>query len=94
MVVSRASGAMMRWVEPDDARYFSRLRPIKHASGEGEGPVRARITPGQTGLPTNGTRRIPGLRREEVASLAGVVTTTASYLRAGGVMRITVGCGA
>jgi transcriptional regulator with XRE-family HTH domain len=33
---------------------------------------RARVTPEQVGLPTYGTRRVPGLRREEVASLAGV----------------------
>jgi transcriptional regulator with XRE-family HTH domain len=33
---------------------------------------RARITPEQAGLPTYGHRRVPGLRREEVASLAGV----------------------
>src|SRR3954468_12050375 len=33
---------------------------------------RARITPQQAGLPTYGRRRVPGLRREEVASLAGV----------------------
>jgi len=33
---------------------------------------RARITPEQVGLPTYGRRRVPGLRREEVASLAGV----------------------
>ena len=33
---------------------------------------RARITPEQVGLPTYGIRRVPGLRREEVASLAGV----------------------
>jgi transcriptional regulator with XRE-family HTH domain len=33
---------------------------------------RARITPEQAGLPTYGRRRVPGLRREEVASLAGV----------------------
>jgi transcriptional regulator with XRE-family HTH domain len=34
---------------------------------------RARITPGQAGLPTfGGSRRVPGLRREEVALLAGV----------------------
>jgi transcriptional regulator with XRE-family HTH domain len=33
---------------------------------------RARITPGQVGLPTYGARRVPGLRREEVAVLAGV----------------------
>ena len=34
---------------------------------------RARITPEQAGMPTYGEkRRVPGLRREEVASLAGV----------------------
>jgi transcriptional regulator with XRE-family HTH domain len=33
---------------------------------------RAKITPDQAGLPSYGKRRVPGLRREEVASLAGV----------------------
>jgi len=33
---------------------------------------RAKITPGQAGLPSYGKRRVPGLRREEVASLAGM----------------------
>jgi transcriptional regulator with XRE-family HTH domain len=33
---------------------------------------RARVTPQQVGLPTYGARRVKGLRREEVASLAGV----------------------
>jgi transcriptional regulator with XRE-family HTH domain len=33
---------------------------------------RARITPVQAGLPSYGQRRVPGLRREEVAALAGV----------------------
>jgi transcriptional regulator with XRE-family HTH domain len=37
------------------------------------GTRRARITPQQAGLPTyGGQRRVPGLRREEVALLAGV----------------------
>lgn len=39
---------------------------------------RARISPEQAGLPSYGTRRVPGLRREEVASLAGV---SAEYYR-------------
>jgi transcriptional regulator with XRE-family HTH domain len=39
---------------------------------------RAKITPEQVGLPSYGTRRVPGLRREEVASLAGV---SADYYR-------------
>ncbi|MFG2607415.1 helix-turn-helix transcriptional regulator [Streptomyces sp. NPDC048514] len=33
---------------------------------------RARIQPEEVGLPTHGRRRVPGLRREEVAQLAGV----------------------
>jgi hypothetical protein len=38
---------------------------------------RARITPAQAGLPTFGDkRRVAGLRREEVASLAGSASTT------------------
>lgn len=35
---------------------------------------RAKLTPAQVGLPTSGRRRVPGLRREEVAVLAGVST--------------------
>lgn len=33
---------------------------------------RAKVTPAMVGLPTGGTRRVPGLRRGEVAVLAGV----------------------
>ena len=33
---------------------------------------RARITPEQADLPSYGQRRVPGLRREEVAALAGM----------------------
>jgi transcriptional regulator with XRE-family HTH domain len=33
---------------------------------------RANVTPEEAGLPRGGTRRVPGLRREEVASLAGL----------------------
>lgn len=33
---------------------------------------RAKLTPADIGLPSYGTRRVPGLRREEVAVLAGV----------------------
>ena len=37
------------------------------------GTRRARLTPQQAGLPAyGGNRRVPGLRREEVAMLAGV----------------------
>lgn len=33
---------------------------------------RARLTPDQVGLPTTGARRVPGLRRSEVATIAGL----------------------
>src|SRR4030081_3585169 len=35
-------------------------------------PARARIPPDRVGLVSSGSRRVPGLRREEVAVLAGV----------------------
>jgi transcriptional regulator with XRE-family HTH domain len=35
---------------------------------------RARLRPEDVGIPTSGRRRVPGLRREEVATLAGVST--------------------
>ena len=43
----------------DDLRSFLRER-------------RARITPEDAGLPAGGRRRVPGLRREEVATIAGI----------------------
>ncbi|MGW0691615.1 hypothetical protein [Streptomyces sp. NBC_01637] len=51
---------MSEHVPETDLREFLRTR-------------RARITPEQAGLPPHpGVRRVPGLRREEVAQLAGV----------------------
>lgn len=44
---------------------------------------RAKITPEQLGLPTSGRRRVPGLRREEVAVLAGVSTDWYTRLEKG-----------
>lgn len=44
---------------------------------------RAKITPEQVGLPTSGRRRVPGLRREEVAVLAGVSTEWYTRLEQG-----------
>jgi transcriptional regulator with XRE-family HTH domain len=47
---------------------------------------RARITPDQAGLRTfGGTRRVPGLRREEVALLAGVSVDYYTRLERGNV---------
>jgi transcriptional regulator with XRE-family HTH domain len=44
---------------------------------------RAKITPEQAQLPTYGARRVPGLRREEVAILAGVSVTYYTRLERG-----------
>ncbi|MEY8037968.1 helix-turn-helix transcriptional regulator [Saccharopolyspora cebuensis] len=44
---------------------------------------RAKITPQQVGLPTSGRRRVAGLRREEVAVLAGVSTEWYTRLEKG-----------
>jgi transcriptional regulator with XRE-family HTH domain len=44
---------------------------------------RASITPDDVGLPNGGRRRTPGLRREEVAQLAGVGTTWYTWLEQG-----------
>lgn len=41
---------------------------------------RERITPDQVGLPNGGRRRTPGLRREEVAQLAGVGVSWYTWL--------------
>ncbi|MDQ0378100.1 helix-turn-helix transcriptional regulator [Amycolatopsis thermophila] len=44
---------------------------------------RERISPEQVGLPSGGRRRTPGLRREEVAQLAGVGVTWYTWLEQG-----------
>lgn len=44
---------------------------------------RAALQPGHFGLPTFGRRRVPGLRREEFASLAGVGLTWYTWLEQG-----------
>lgn len=44
---------------------------------------RARLQPGDVGLPAGRRRRTPGLRREEVASLAAISTTYYTFLEQG-----------
>ncbi|MGH8428775.1 MAG: helix-turn-helix transcriptional regulator [Solimonas sp.] len=44
---------------------------------------RERLTPADVGLPAGGRRRTPGLRREEVAALAGVGITWYTWLEQG-----------
>jgi transcriptional regulator with XRE-family HTH domain len=45
---------------------------VSEALGEFLRSRRARLSPAAAGLPAHGHRRVPGLRREEVARLAGV----------------------
>lgn len=49
-----------------------RLEYVSNELGEFLRTRRARITPDQVGLPRTGRRRVPGLRRDELARLAGV----------------------
>jgi transcriptional regulator with XRE-family HTH domain len=44
---------------------------------------RERLTPAEAGLPRTGRRRTPGLRREEIAVLAGISATWYTYLEQG-----------
>jgi transcriptional regulator with XRE-family HTH domain len=44
---------------------------------------RARLSPGEVGLPDTTRRRTPGLRREDVAALAGVSVTWYTWLEQG-----------
>jgi transcriptional regulator with XRE-family HTH domain len=52
---------------------------------------RAKVTPEQVGLPTYGPRRVKGLRREEVASLAGVSVEYYRRLERGNVSGVSDG---
>ena len=45
---------------------------------------RAKLSPGEVGLPDAGRRRVPGLRRSEVASLAGMSVEYYSKIERGG----------
>jgi len=52
---------------------------------------RARISPGDAGLPAGQGRRIRGLRREEVAALAGVGLTWYTWLEQGREIQVSTG---
>jgi transcriptional regulator with XRE-family HTH domain len=60
------------------ARYRLHMRP-RTALGEYLRARRELVRPEQAGLPTGGRRRVPGLRREELAVLAGI--SSDYYLR-------------
>jgi transcriptional regulator with XRE-family HTH domain len=50
---------------------------------------RNRLTPADVGLPSTGRRRTPGLRREEVAALAGVGVTWYTWFEQGRDIRVS-----
>lgn len=50
---------------------------------------RARLSPGDVGLPDSRRRRTPGLRREDVAALAGVSVTWYTWLEQGRDIRVS-----
>lgn len=50
---------------------------------------RAKLTPEMVGLPTSARRRVPGLRREEVAVLAGVSTEWYTRLEKGHIQEVS-----
>jgi transcriptional regulator with XRE-family HTH domain len=52
---------------------------------------RARITPEQAGLPVAGARRVPGLRRSEVATLAGMSVEYYAKLERGSLAGVSAG---
>ncbi|MGF1481406.1 MAG: helix-turn-helix transcriptional regulator [Cyanophyceae cyanobacterium] len=51
---------------------------------------RSRISPGEVGLPEGVRRRTPGLRREEVAQLAGVGVTWYTWIEQGRDIQVSV----
>ena len=65
----------------DGARYVGERRRAE--LGEFLKARRARLSPGDFGLPPGSRRRTPGLRREEIALLAGVGVTWYTWLEQG-----------
>jgi hypothetical protein len=77
---TRSPAEPLSWIDPSSPSP-SLNTMSDHSSGTEGNPElreflrsrRSRITPEEAGLPVRpGTRRVPGLRREEVAQLAGV----------------------
>src|SRR5689334_14570882 len=57
--------------------------PRRHELGEFLRSHRERLTPAMLGLEPGARRRTPGLRREEIAQLAGVSATWVSWIEQG-----------
>ncbi|MFC8102275.1 helix-turn-helix transcriptional regulator [Streptomyces sp. NPDC057363] len=70
-------------VREDEGMTQTRPPAIRREVGDFLRSRRERVTPQQVGLPSTGRRRTPGLRREEVAVLAGVGVTWYTWLEQG-----------
>jgi PAS domain-containing protein len=76
---------------PTSGKYGNGAGPVRSGNGERRRAEladflrtkRASLQPEEVGLPDGGRRRTPGLRREEVALLAGVGTTWYTWLEQG-----------
>ena len=79
-VVSRAKSIMTTPVVFAVKRPVADRRPLRTEIRDFLSTRRARITPEEAGLPAyGGNRRVKGLRREEVALLAGIWLTSSLW---------------
>ncbi|WP_394855644.1 helix-turn-helix domain-containing protein [Rhodococcus globerulus] len=81
--------------QPVESSSRHRLRKVRFVStqqalAEFLRTRRERLTPGDVGLPDSRRRRVKGLRREEVAQLAGISTDYYVRLEQGGDVRPSV----
>jgi transcriptional regulator with XRE-family HTH domain len=81
------------WQSTPDTRRGSYRRGVDNRQEVREFLVsrRAKITPKQAGLPAGGTRRVPGLRRSEVAALADVSIEYYAKLERGSLAGVSAG---
>ncbi len=86
-----AEGVTGRVTQGAPARFTLRLVDARGEIREFLTSRRARITPEQAGLNSYGARRVPGLRREEVAVLAGVSVPYYTRLERGDLSGVSEG---
>jgi transcriptional regulator with XRE-family HTH domain len=77
-------------VREDENMTETRPAAIRRELGDFLRSRRERVTPQQVGLPSTGRRRTPGLRREEVAVLAGVGVTWYTWLEQGRTINVSM----
>jgi transcriptional regulator with XRE-family HTH domain len=78
---AQKGSAQKGWARKDTARLAGERRRAE--LGKFLKARRARLSPGDFGMPQGSRRRTPGLRREEVALLAGVGVTWYTWLEQG-----------